>query len=48
MQTDAGRERDAELIATLAEEQCVVAGALDVPIRLIVEVDAVDREPATA
>ena len=48
IETDTGRERDAELIATLAEEQCVVAGALDVPIRLTVKVDAVDQEPVTA
>jgi organic hydroperoxide reductase OsmC/OhrA len=45
IETDAGRERDAELIATLAEEQCIVARALDVPIRLTVDVRAVDREP---
>jgi organic hydroperoxide reductase OsmC/OhrA len=48
IETDTGRERDAELIATLAEEQCIVAGALDVPIRLTVKVDAVYQEPVTA
>jgi len=45
IETDAGRERDAELIATLAEEQCIVVKALDVPVRVTVEV--VDQQPAT-
>jgi len=48
VETDAGRELDAELIAKLAEEQCIVAGALAVPIRLTVKVEAADQEPATA
>ncbi len=44
IETDGGRERDAELIARLAEEQCTVTRALDVPIRLTVEVRAMDQE----
>ena len=48
IETDSGREPDAELIARLAEEQCIVAGALDVPIRLTITVDAVDQKLATA
>jgi organic hydroperoxide reductase OsmC/OhrA len=48
IETDAGREPDAELIARIAEEQCIVAGALDVPIRLTLEVDAAERTFATA
>jgi len=48
IETDPGREHDAELIATLAEEQCIVVNALDVPVRLAVRVEAVEREPATA
>ena len=48
VETDAGREPDAELIARLAEEQCIVVDALDVPIRLTITVDAVDQESVRA
>jgi organic hydroperoxide reductase OsmC/OhrA len=48
IETEVGRERDAELVATLAKERCIVAGVLDVPIRLTVKVQAADRELATA
>jgi organic hydroperoxide reductase OsmC/OhrA len=45
IETDDGREHDAELIAALAEEQCIVVKALDVPVRLTVTVEVGD--PAT-
>ena len=37
LETDAGREHDAENLAELAKERCIVASALDVPWRLTVE-----------
>jgi organic hydroperoxide reductase OsmC/OhrA len=48
VETDVGHEHDAELVATLAKERCIVAGVLDVPIRLTIKVHAADRELATA
>jgi organic hydroperoxide reductase OsmC/OhrA len=46
IETDAGSERDVELIAELAKERCVVADVLDVPVRLTVQVHTTDQEPA--
>jgi organic hydroperoxide reductase OsmC/OhrA len=37
-ETDAGREHDVEHIAEVAHEGCLVGNALDVPVRLSVEV----------
>jgi organic hydroperoxide reductase OsmC/OhrA len=48
IETDSGHEHDAELVATLAKDRCLVAGVLDVPIRLTVDVHASDREAAAA
>jgi organic hydroperoxide reductase OsmC/OhrA len=47
IETDVGRESDAELIATLAEEQCVVADALEIPIRMTIEITTADAERRT-
>jgi organic hydroperoxide reductase OsmC/OhrA len=46
IETDVGSEHDAELVAELAKERCIVAGVLNVPIRLTVKVHTADREPA--
>ena len=46
--TDPEREQAAEYVAEVAREQCIVATALDVPIRLTVDVDAAVQEPTTA
>jgi organic hydroperoxide reductase OsmC/OhrA len=48
IETEVGHEHDAELVATLAKERCIVAGALNVPIRLTVKVHVADEELITA
>ena len=40
LETDAGREREAEHVAEAAKERCIVGSALDVPVRLSVETRA--------
>jgi organic hydroperoxide reductase OsmC/OhrA len=46
LETDAGHERAMEHVADAANERCLVGSALDVPVRLTVEVRAVS--PAAA
>jgi organic hydroperoxide reductase OsmC/OhrA len=48
IETEVGHEHDAELVATLGKERCIVAGALDVPIRMTVKVHAADQDLVTA
>ena len=40
LETDVGREREAEHVAELAHERCLVGCALDVPVHLSVETHA--------
>jgi organic hydroperoxide reductase OsmC/OhrA len=40
LETDAGREREAERVAEVAKERCIVGSALDVPVRLSVDIRA--------
>jgi len=47
IETDVGRERDAELVAELARERCIVSGVIDVPIRLTVKVHTENSSLAT-
>lgn len=47
IETDAGFEAAAELVAVVAKEHCIVASALDVPVHLTVEARAVEA-PAAA
>jgi organic hydroperoxide reductase OsmC/OhrA len=44
--TDAGREREAERVAEVAKERCIVGSALDVPVRLSVDVRAASMASA--
>lgn len=37
LETDAGREREAEKVAEIANERCIVGSALEVPVHLSVE-----------
>jgi hypothetical protein len=46
LETDVGREREAEHVAELAHERCLVGSAPDVPVHLSVETHA--RSVATA
>jgi organic hydroperoxide reductase OsmC/OhrA len=48
LETDAGCEHQAESVALLAKDRCIVAGALDVPIHLTVAAHATGREVAAA
>jgi organic hydroperoxide reductase OsmC/OhrA len=40
LETDAGHESDAEHVAEVAKDRCIVGSALDVPVRLSVETRA--------
>jgi organic hydroperoxide reductase OsmC/OhrA len=48
LETDAGREHELEHVAEVAKERCLVGSALDVPIRLGVEIHAVAVAAASA
>jgi len=46
IETEPDHEHAADYVAELARERCIVASALNVPIRLNVEIEAKEREPA--
>lgn len=46
LETDGGREREAEHVAEIANERCLVGSALDVPVRLSVEARAASKAAA--
>ncbi len=48
LETDVGREREAEHVAELAHERCLVGSALDVPVHLSVETHARSMAAALA
>jgi organic hydroperoxide reductase OsmC/OhrA len=48
LETDEGREHEAERIAELAHERCLVESALDVPVHLSIEVHAASTAGVSA
>jgi organic hydroperoxide reductase OsmC/OhrA len=48
LETDAGCEHDAERVAEVAKERCIVGSALEVPVRLCVETRAVSVTAAAS
>ena len=48
LETDAGREREAEHVAEVASEGCLVGSALQVPVHLSVETRAVSTAAAAS